>query len=192
MTTDPTEYAFYNPNTPSPSPVLGVYNPARLPPGAAPPDSKLLIAIDEDTAKAIYAGETYAVVAGAVVPHTPIAPPLTLAQQAAQAMTAGLTIALTGSLTLAPTLFPIDAMTIQKIGSVISGLNTTNGIFLNGTSTELMKDASNPPKWHTFNAAQYTAVATAIGAYVRQLDLIIDGNPLNVTALPSNSVTLTV
>jgi len=110
-----------------------------------------------------------------------------LAQQAAAAINAGLTITLSGSLTLAATLFPTDPVTTAKIGAVITTLLAT-GAFPGGTTSYPMKDATGA--WHTFTAAQYPKVAGALAAYVAALDLIADGNPLGATELPANSATV--
>jgi hypothetical protein len=123
----------------------------------------------------------------------PAEPVQTLAQQAAKASVAGLTIASTGpTLTMVATLFPTDAATQTKIGAVVTTINAT-GAFPDGVETFPMKDAScsdNP--WHPFTVAQYKAVAGAISNYVATLNLIADGNPLNATALPPSNVSLTV
>lgn len=121
-------------------------------------------------------------------PTTPIG--LTLAQSATTAIGAGLTITLSGTLTLAATLFPTDPKTQTKLNTVVNELNTSGTFF--GAATGLMKDAATPVVWHSFTPAQYKAVASAIGAYVAALDMIVDGNPMNATALPQNSVSLTV
>lgn len=119
----------------------------------------------------------------------PAPPPPTLPQQAAAALAAGLTIALSGTMTLAATAFPTDPATTTKIGAVVTTLLATSA-FPGGATSYPMKDATGA--WHTFNAAQYTKVAGALAAYVAALDLIADGNPLGATALPTASITLTV
>lgn len=119
----------------------------------------------------------------------PQPPAPTLAQQAAVAMLAGLTISLSGSITLPATLFPTDPETQIKLNGVISVINTTGG-FPGGAGTYPIKDAVGI--WHSFTLAQYKAVAAAIANYVAPLDLIIDGNPLGATELPSNSITLEI
>ena len=128
------------------------------------------------------------VAAGALAPGL-ITPALTLAQQAAAALAAGVEIALSGSMTLTPTVFPTDPVTQAKLNAVSTVVLKT-GAFPGGATEYPMKDAAGD--WHTFTVGQYEAVATAIAAYVAPLDLIIDGNPLNATALPANSVSLTV
>ncbi len=115
--------------------------------------------------------------------------PPTLAQQAAAAIAAGLTITLSGTMTLAATLFPTDPATTAKIIAVVTAINT-DGTFPGGATTFPMKDSAGT--WHTFTSSQYKSVASALAAYVAALNLIIDGNPLDATSLPANAVTLTV
>ncbi len=119
----------------------------------------------------------------------PVAPTLTLAQQARAALMSGLTLTLSGSLTLAATLFPTDDDTTSKIAKIATGL-AVNGTFPGGATSYPMKDASGT--WHTFTIAQYKQVAGTIEAYVAALDLIIDGNPTGASSLPSSSVSLTL
>lgn len=131
----------------------------------------------------------WAVQSGALVAYTaPVVPP-TLAQQAAAAIGAGLTLTLSGSLTLPATLFPTDPVTTAKIGAVVTALLAT-GAFPGGATSYPMKDATGA--WHTFTAAQYKAVAGALAAYVAALDLIADGNPMGATALPANAASVTL
>jgi len=146
----------------------------------------------------IYSFATAGGVALATVPTTlqpcpnntpPAPPPPTLAQQAAMAAGAGLSVALTGSMTLAATVFPTDRMTQTKLGAVVTTINAA-AAFPGGATSYPMKDAAGG--WHTFNTAQYKAVAGAITAYVAACDLIADGNPLAATALPAASITLAV
>ena len=116
------------------------------------------------------------------------APVLTLAQQAAAASVAGLSIALSGTMTLAATLFPTDPATQIKLANMAS--MASRGVLPLGATAYPMIDSAGA--WHHFTAAQYQAVAGAIAAYVSACDLIAAGNPLGVTALPQNSVVLTV
>ena len=126
---------------------------------------------------------TWQVVSGALVPLPP-----TLAQQAAALLAAGLTISLSGSLTLSATLFPTDAVTTAKLADMAA--MAARGVLPLGAAAYPMKDSIGV--WHQFNAAQYQAVAGAIAAYAAALILIADGNPLGATALPSASASLTV
>ena len=119
-------------------------------------------------------------------PAPPVVSP-TLAQLAALAMGAGLTLSLSGSIVLGATNFPIDGDTQAKIAAVITTINTT-GTFPGGASSYPMKDSAGA--WHTFSVEQYKAVAAAISNYVAVLYLIIDGNPFEVSALPSNAVSV--
>lgn len=113
----------------------------------------------------------------------------TLAEQAAVALSGTLSIALSGTLTLAATAFPIDAVTQQKLGAVVTTLVAT-GSFPGGGASYPMKDTAGT--WHSLTATQYKAVAGAIAAYVAALVLIVDGNPTGATALPAASVALVV
>ena len=119
----------------------------------------------------------------------PPAPAPTLGQEAAAAMRAGLTLTISGTITLPATVFPTDPTATAKIGAVVTTLLAT-GAFPGGATSYPMKDAAGA--WHTFTVAQYPKVAGAIAAYVAALDLIADGNPMNATALPPASATLTV
>lgn len=117
-----------------------------------------------------------------------ISPASTLAQRAAAAAVAGIGITLSGSITLAETLFPTDPTTQVKIGAMAAMAGT--GSLPTGFSTYDMKDASGG--WHHFTAAQYLAVANAIADYVAVCTLIADGNPNAPTAMPAASVSLTL
>ena len=114
---------------------------------------------------------------------------LTLAQRAQAAIGAGLTITLSGTMTLGPTVFPTDPAAQQKIGAVVNGLVALSA-FPGGATTFPMKDSTGA--WHMLDAAQYKAVAGAILNYVAPLQLIVDGNPLGSMTLPASSVSLTV
>ena len=128
----------------------------------------------------IYSGGTFA---------APVVPMPPLAQQAAAALGAGVTLTVSGTMTLAATLFPTDPVTTAKIGAVVTTLLATSA-FPGGATSYPMKDAAGA--WHTFTTAQYPKVAGAIAAYVAALDLIADGNPLSATALPSPNLSVTV
>jgi hypothetical protein len=120
----------------------------------------------------------------------PPAPPApALAQQAAAAISAGIILTLSGSMTLAAIAFPTDPVTQSKLAAIATTINTT-GAFPGGATSYPMKDATGT--WHTFTLAQYKVVAAAIAAYAASLDLIIDGNPLGAVSLPTASVALTV
>jgi len=114
-------------------------------------------------------------------------PVLTLAQQALAAASGGLTVTLKGSIDLPATLFPTDVATQRRIDQVAIFLNTPNS---GGLESFPIKDVSGV--WHILTVAQYTAVISAIMSYVVMCNLIADGNPLNVTELPSSNVVLNV
>ena len=178
------KYACFDP-TLSIAPVCGWYDTDAYTYTNLPASTNLLLMTDAQWTARL-TGQ-WAVQNGALIAATP-APP-TLAQQAQVALNAGLTIGLSGSITLAPTVFPVDAVTTGKIGAVVTTL-LARGEFPNGGTSYPMKDAMG--EWHTFDIIQYEAVAGAISTYAASLYLIIDGNPENATELPSASVSLTV
>ena len=184
-----TYFAQYDPSAITPAKIIGWYNTgARSYPNL--PSASNLLEISEAEWQAHYANpDGWAVAGGALVAFTPPAPVLTLAQQAANAAVAGLTVALSGTMTLAATLFPTDATTQQKLVAVSATLLET-GDFPGGGTTYPMVDSSGA--WYTFTASQYKAVAGAIAAYVAACDLIAAGNPRGATALPANTVSITV
>jgi hypothetical protein len=184
-----TQYAQYNPSVAAPSPVIGWYDTEFVTYPNVPASSDLLELTAAQWTAHVANPSGWAVSGGALVAYTPPAPVLTLAQQAAAASVSGLTIALTGSITLAATLFPTTASTQTRITAVMTAVNAT-GDFPGGATTFPMPDASG--NWHTFTVAQYKSVAGAIASYIAALDLIANGNPLSATALPASSVTLTV
>ena len=182
------QYAQYDPSVAAPSPVIGWYNTDARKYPKLPPASDL-VEVPADIWTAHYGNTNgYAVSAGALVAYTPPPPTLTLAQQAANAATGGLTITLSGTMTLAETLFPTDARTQKAIESMNAMARA--GVLPLGSTTYPMIDAIGT--WHHFTASQYQAVAGAIAAYVAACDLIAAGNPLGVTALPAASVSLVV
>ena len=182
------KYARFDPSVAAPSPVIGWFNTdARAYPNLPPMSD--LVEVPPDIWDAHYANTNgYAVSAGALVAYTPPPPVLTLAQEAANAAVSGLTIALSGTITLAATLFPTDTKTQKAIESMNAMARA--GVLPLGSTTYPMIDASGT--WHHFTAAQYQAVAGASAAYVSACDLIAAGNPLGVTELPAASVSLVV
>ncbi len=181
-------FAQYDPSAITPAKIIGWYNTgAHSYPNL--PSASNLLEISEAEWRTHYANpDGWAVSAGKLVPYTPPAPVLTLAQQAANAAVAGLTVALSGTMTLAATLFPTDTKTQKAIESMNAIARA--GVLPLGSTTYPMIDASE--KWHHFTASQYQAVAGAIAAYVSACDLIAAGNPLGVTELPAASVSLVV
>jgi hypothetical protein len=111
----------------------------------------------------------------------------TLAQLAAVALGAGVTITISGTLTLAPTLFPCDTTTQAKLLAMDN--MAQKGVLPSGQTAYAMKDSAGQA--HEFTAAQYQAVVAAIAAYTAALVLIADGIS-TATALPSPDLTVTV
>jgi hypothetical protein len=115
----------------------------------------------------------------------PAPPTLTLAQQAIKALGGGVTISLTGSMTLAPTVFPTDAASLNKLTQVTLVITATGGL-PGGAAAMPVRDASG--NWREFTPDIYKAVAVAISAWAATLQLIIDGYPGAPTALPSSVI----
>ena len=183
-----TYFAQYDPSASAPAKVIGWYNTSMRRYPNLPPATNLL-EITEAEWQAHYANpDGWGISAGALVPYTPPPPVLTLAQQAANAATGGLTITLSGTMTLAATLFPTDTKTQKAVESMNAMARA--GVLPLGSTTYPMIDAAGT--WHHFTASQYQAVAGAIAAYVAACDLIAAGNPMNATALPSSTISLTV
>ena len=183
-----TYYAQYDSAISPSAKVIGWYNTGRRAYPNLPPATELL-EITESEWQAHYTNaDGWAVSAGKLVAYTPPPPTLTLAQQAANAAISGLTITLSGTMTLAATLFPTDASTQKAIESMNAMARA--GVLPLGSTTYPMIDAAGT--WHHFTASQYQAVAGAIAAYVAACDLIAAGNPMDAKALPAASVSLTV
>jgi hypothetical protein len=182
------KYAAFNPAVPAPSPVIGWYDTDTFTYKTLPDSSNLLAVTNAQWAARMANPSAWAVNNGALVAYTPPVPPPTLEQQAASAAKAGLTVALSGSMTLAATLFPTDSTTQAKISAMAD--MAARGILPVGATGYPIKDSAG--NWHTLTASAYQALAAAIGSYVAACILIADGNPLGATELPSNSVTLTV
>jgi hypothetical protein len=182
-----TQYAYFNSAADAPQPVLGWYDTVAVKYHTLPPAANLL-ALTPAQWYARMPGP-WAVMGRTLVPYTAPAPVLTLAQQALTAISAGLSISLSGSITLAATSFPTDPTTQVKLGAVVTAVMAT-GAFPGGGTTYPMKDLTGT--WHTFTVGQYTAVAGAIATYVAALDMIADGNPMGATSLPVANVALSV
>jgi hypothetical protein len=92
---------------------------------------------------------------GVLVAPVPPAPPTAeqlLVQSAQAALSTGLAISLSGTLTLSATVFPTDSVTTGKIGAVATTINTT-GEFPGGATSYPMKDSTGA--WHSFTVSQY-------------------------------------
>jgi len=121
------------------------------------------------------------VTSGAVTMGAPAAP--TLAQQAATALAAGLTITSTATAALDAT-YPASALAQQQINAEVTSI-LLNGTFADGTATIGWLDVTGAS--HAYTIAQFKTLATAIGAFVSGCVKCINGQ---VTTLPSASTTI--
>jgi hypothetical protein len=114
----------------------------------------------------------------------PAAPAPTLAEQAATALTAGITITSTSNPALNGT-YACDPNAQARI-QAISLYGVVNSAFPGGGSTYPWLDTSGTP--HTFpNVAAFQGFATAVANYVAALDFVLAGVS---STLPSSSVTI--
>jgi hypothetical protein len=178
-------YGYFNSGAPAPQPILRWYDTDALTYKTLPGTADLLAISDAEWDARMT--QTWAVDNATLVPYSP--PPPSLAQQAAIALTNGLTVSLSGALTLAATTFPTDPTTQTKLAAVATILNTT-GAFPGGATVYPMKDTAGV--WHSFGIAEYKIIAGAIATFAAALYLIIDGNPTNATSLPAATVALSV
>lgn len=154
-----------------------------------PPDAVVITALQRDELHAaITQGRPVSIVAGVPVIGTAPPPPApTAAQQAADALATGLTIT-SSTIPLSAVTFPTDINSRGKYNSVQTHINT-NGTFPGGATSGPIKDASGSvDPFHIVTTAQYTAIATAICAFVSACDLVIDG--YSGATVPSTSVTI--
>ena len=156
----------------------GGYSPdGTLPPGA--------VACTEAQAEA--AGPWSTIVGGAlVVGAPPSAPAPTLAQQAALALSAGLTLT---SPTLGLVSVPFDVRTDSQahVNAEVTSL-LLNATFADGGATVSWPDLLVPsPAQHVWSVTQFKMFATAHAAYVASLYKVINGT---LTALPAAAVTI--
>lgn len=117
------------------------------------------------------------------VAPAPVTLALTLAQQAAAALSAPLTIT-SAILGLVEVPFAIDNMTQDHINSEINSI-LLNGAFADGTASVSWPDATTSSINHAWTIAQFKVFASAAGAYVAALYKCINGT---LGTLPSNSV----
>ena len=145
------------------------------PDGTLPPNALACTA-----AEFAAAGAWSTIVDGVLVVGAPV---LTLAQQAAAASFAGLTIDLNGTVAL----FPTDAATQGYINAEVTSI-LLNSTFADGTASVEWPDATGT--LHNLSVPQFKAVAGAIGAYVAACRKCVIGSAGAV--LPPSSITITV
>jgi hypothetical protein len=126
-----------------------------------------------------YSGGTFA---------APVVPPLpaqTLAQQAAAAISAGLTVTSTSNPALNGT-YACDATAQSHLmAEMIALLNSSGATFADGTASIVWPNITG--SLHTYTPAQFQPLALAIGAYVSALYKCINGV---LATLPPAAVTI--
>jgi hypothetical protein len=164
-----------------------VYNGAIIETAAAPFEVAPALVWTSDISSVTPApqpGWTATEAAGAWTFAAPPAPPTpTLAQQAAAALTAGLTIT-SPTLDLTSVTFDVGSDTQSHINSEINAILLT-GAFADGGATVSWPDMAGVD--HTFTVAQAKAFFAAVGAYVAALFKVQNGT---LTTLPAATVTL--
>lgn len=157
-----TQYAYFDSNAAAPSRVLGWYDTDALHYPNLPPASDLFEVTAAEWAARLSNPSGWAVSNGALVAYTPAVPPPTLAQQAAAALGAGLTITSTSTPALNGT-YPADPATISYVNSEMVSL-AKNGTFADGTTSVQWPDTSGA--LHTFSVTEFEAFAGAMGKFV--------------------------
>lgn len=118
--------------------------------------------------------------------HPPAAPPApTLAQQAATAISAGLTITRSSTPALDATYAVNDTTQSHIQAEMIALLVSGNAAFADGTASVAWPDIAGAT--HAFTIAEFKPFALAVGAYVAALYKVMNGT---LTTLPSASVTI--
>jgi hypothetical protein len=176
-----TQFAQFDSTVAAPSPIIGWYDTTALTYPSLPIAADLLALTPAQWAERM-TGQ-WAVSAGALVAYTPPPVALTLAQQAAAASVAGLTIDLNGTVAL----FPTDGATQGYINAEVTSL-LLNSTFADGTTAVEWPDATGT--LHNLSVPQFKAVAGAIGGYVAACRKCVIGSVGAV--LPASSITITV
>lgn len=163
-------YAYFNSNTPSPSPVLGWYDTEASNYDSLPGAANLFTLTDAQWDARLAAPNGWAVSNGALIPYNAPDPPVPLDIQAANALTAhiamGIAITCSGNSALNAT-YALDDTTLTQIGSVARDAKSGMGL-PGGASTFTYPDAAGVPR--TFTSAQL------IMTYIAMRDLLLQLN----------------
>lgn len=175
------KYAQFDSTATAPAPVVGWFDTDALTYPTLPASADLLELTLAEWADRL--SGLWAVSSGKLVAYTPptIAP--TLAQQATALLGEGLAVTSSSTAALDGT-YGCDDAAQARLNRIAVYLQI-NGTFPQGSSTIVWLDAAGGK--HTFDAAQFKALATAIGDYVAALDDVILG--LSST-LPTASATI--
>jgi hypothetical protein len=129
-------------------------------------------------------GFTLQIVSGVATAVVLPTPALSVVQQAVEMLNKGLTI-ISSSTSELNAVYPTDSKSISKYTAVQLSITAT-GNFPNGTTLGAILDMSK--NWHSVNISQYTAIVSAVSAFVSSIDLVIDGYP--GATLPNSNVNI--
>ena len=180
----PPQYASFNPTAAAPAPVLGWYDTGVAAYPNLPPAANLLALTPAQWAARLMTGQ-WAVSAGTLVPYTPPAPVLTVAQQAQAALSAGLTVT-SASLGLAAVAFAVDDNAQNRLARMQSLIQAAGGVFPAGVSSLLWVDKAGATH-ALMTVAQFNALGGALGSYALALEEII---ATGAGALPASTITI--
>lgn len=180
-----TRYAYFDHTQSVPQPVLGWYDTAIVNYGSALPALNNLLEVTDDTFWNNRLSAIWAVDDGTFVDISPAppAPPTTLQQDAAAAISAGiiLTSLATGALNGS---YDVSPQTQIQIGGVVAGIGAGIGL-PGGGGTFLWPDTSGTP--HAFSEANFKNFATAVSGYTYVLNQIVGGA---ILSLPDVNITI--
>lgn len=183
------QYAYYNPAIPAPSPVIGWFDTGVLAYPNLPAPSDLLTMTPTEWEARLANPSGWAVSNGALVAYTPPPPVLTLAQQAATALSAGLAIISSGTPSINGT-YAVDPASQSKMGLMYNLIQRAGGAAFPGGLTSLPWPVlvGGTGGVVMFNSvSEFLTVETILGDYVLALDLIVT---TGAGSLPAASITI--
>lgn len=175
-----TQFAQYNPNVPSPSPVIGWYDTGAFTYSSLPPADELFALTETQWDDHFANPSGWAIIGGGLASYTPPVPAPTIPQQAQALLNGGLSIVSASTPALNAT-YACDAQTTAYINAEITSI-LLNATFADGSTSIAWPDVTNA--LHTFNIAEYKSFAMAIGNFVSLCRACIIGSS---TTLPSKT-----
>ena len=173
------QYAYFDPDSPSPHPVLGWYDTEKLHYSSLPGGGNLIEMTPEQWAARL-TGQ-WAVDRRSLVPYSPPAPEPTLAQQAAALLATGLTVTSGSDANINGT-YPCDPVSQQRMQAEVISIFMSE-TFADGEASTSWIDVDGVPH-APFSIIQFKSLATAIGAFVAGCTKCITGQS---TTLPSST-----